>query len=73
MALDFNSIVLFFSALALCGYYSYREGHKQGLKDGCEHALDNLMDDKIIHIDDRGEIQQWDKYYDKGDKEDRND
>ena len=65
MALDFNTVVLFLSAIALCAYYSYREGHKKGLEDGCEHALDNLMDDKIIHIDEKGNIEQWDKYYDK--------
>jgi hypothetical protein len=61
--MDFNSGVIYLCAIGICAYYSYRTGHKQGLEDGCEHALDQLMDDKIIHIDDKGEIEQWDSYY----------
>ena len=63
VVLDFNTVVLFLCMIALCAYYSYREGFKKGLSDGCSHALDNLMDEKIIHIDKDGEIEQWDNYY----------
>ena len=63
VVLDFNWGIIFLCAIGLCAYYSYREGHKKGLNDGCEHTLDNLMDDKIIHIDKDGEIEQWDSYY----------
>ena len=66
MALDFNWVVIFLLCIAFCAYFSYREGHKKGVEEGVEHTLDNLMSDKIIHIDEeRGEIEQWDRYYDQ--------
>jgi len=63
--MDYWTSVLFIGFIGATVYLSYMEGLKKGLKNGCEFALDNLMDEKIIHIDNDGEIQQWDKYYDK--------
>jgi len=48
-----------------CAYFSYNRGHKNGVVEGAEYALDELERDKIIKIDDKGEIYQHDKYYNK--------
>jgi len=42
-----------------CAWYSYREGHKQGILDGIEGALYELERDKIIKIDDSGNIERY--------------
>ena len=53
-------IVLLFG---LCAYFSYIRGHKNGLVDGAECCLQELELDKIIKVDEKGEIYQYDRYY----------
>ena len=53
-------IVLLFG---VCAVYSYSKGHKNGVIDGAEHTLAQLEDDKIIKVDEKGEIYQYDRYY----------
>ena len=47
----------------VCAYFSYMKGHKNGLVDGAEVCLEQLEDEKIIKVDERGEIFQYDRYY----------
>ncbi len=47
----------------VCAYFSYTRGHKNGLVDGAELTLVQLEDEKIIKVDDKGEIFQYDRYY----------
>ena len=47
----------------VCAYWSYNRGHKEGLVDGAEACLIELENDKIIKVDDKGEIFQYDRYY----------
>ena len=53
-------IVLLFGVCSVCSYW---KGHKNGLVDGAEHTLIQLEDDKIIKVDEKGEIYQYDRYY----------
>ncbi len=53
-------IVLLFG---VCAVYSYWKGHKNGLVDGAEVCLKELEEDKIIKVDEKGEIYQYDRYY----------
>ena len=53
-------IVLLFG---VCAYWSYNRGYKNGLVDGAEVCLKELEEDKIIKVDEKGEIYQYDRYY----------
>jgi len=63
MSWELQCIIL--GLFAACAYFSYMRGYKNGLTDGAEYALDELERDKIIKVDDKGEIFQHDKYYNK--------
>ena len=51
----------------LCGthYYLWKYSFNEGLVQGAEVTLDQLQIEKILIVDDKGEIHQWDKYFDK--------
>ena len=51
----------------LCGthYYLWKYSFNEGLVQGAEVTLDQLQIEKILIVDDKGEIHQWDKYFNK--------
>jgi len=53
-------------------YYLWRYSFNEGLVQGCESALDQLEEEKIIRIDDDGKIWQWDHYLNRRSKNDDN-
>ena len=51
----------------LCGthYYLWKYSFNEGLVQGAEVTLDQLQIEKILIVDSKGEIHQWDKYFNK--------
>jgi|TARA_R110002096_G_scaffold136522_3_gene289204 hypothetical protein len=48
------------SVIGICCYSSYRSGRDEGLQLGIEKSLGILMEQKIIYLDDKSEIYQYD-------------
>ncbi len=48
--------------LAGTHYWLWKYTFNEGLVQGAEVTLDQLMKEKVIYVDDRGEIWQWDRY-----------
>ena len=46
--------------IGICCYSSYRSGRDEGLQLGIEKSLGILMEQKIIYLDDKSEIYQYD-------------
>lgn len=59
----FWEIVALLCVLSGTHYYLWKYTFNEGLVQGAEVTLDQLMKEKVIWVDDRGEIHQWDKYY----------
>ena len=46
--------------ISVCAVSSYWRGRNEGLVLGIEKSLDILMHQKIVHIDEKNEIHQYD-------------
>ncbi len=56
----------------LCGthYWLWKYTFNEGLVQGAEVTLDQLMKEKVIYVDDKGEIWQWDRYKEEYEQQD---
>ena len=61
----FWEIVALLCILSGTHYYLWKYSFNEGLVQGAEVTLDQLQIEKILIVDDKGEIHQWDKYFNK--------
>ena len=58
----FWEIVALLCILSGTHYYLWKHSFNEGLVQGAETCLDQLIKEKLIYVDDNGEIHQWDRY-----------
>ena len=46
--------------VSLCAYSSYTMGRTEGVELGVEESLHILIEEKVIYLDDKSEIYQYD-------------
>ena len=60
---DFWTQALCIIVIGVLFYRFYLYGYKQGSEQGAEYTLEMLEKDKILKVDEKGEIWQYDRYY----------
>ncbi len=58
----FWEVVALLCVLSGCHYWLWKFTWNKGLIQGAEVTLDQLSKEKVIVVDDDGEIWQWDRY-----------